>query len=153
MKGAYLMVNDPIERLRYELTRPPLFSERNGYEPLNREPLINILDEIEAQYMKLPIDADGVPIRIYDEVRTEFDKTIEVVAVDEARCFYYDNGDYYYAWASDVNHVKPDALYDLLEEYSDAILQCTCPDYEGDNKPGALREEYAKKIREVVANG
>lgn len=43
---------DPIQRLMEELSRKPLFSERNGYKPLDREPLLELLDEIETRYMR-----------------------------------------------------------------------------------------------------
>ena len=82
---------DPIERLMDELMREPLFSERNGYAPLDRAPLLGILDEIEAQYMRLPVDADGVPIRPVDTIRrttSAVDNIVTVIGVNEREFFF-----------------------------------------------------------------
>lgn len=140
------MDRDPIEQLRLLCW------------PESRDYVNRLLDEIEAQYMKLPVDADGVPIRPGQTIY-ENDREIPgscVCGVDDKRVYIWDYSNDFLilgVYASSFTHEKPDAIKDLLEEYSDAILQCTCPDYVGDDKPGALREEYAKKIREVVNNG
>lgn len=53
-------IKDPIERMRSYISK-------NFCHPYCAS-MNEMLDEIEAQYMRLPLDADGVPIRPGDEV-------------------------------------------------------------------------------------
>lgn len=117
---------DPIQRLREELSRKPLFSERNGYKPLDREPLLELLDEIETRYMRLPVDADGVPIRPGDEMQFGTDATVRVDSIGTSRCYCGDfgwfgsNGGFYgRGTLRSCRHVKPDTVESLLEKFAD----------------------------------
>lgn len=112
-------------------------------------------DEIEAEiaerYMELPLDADGVPIRVGDELYNgeviAFGGLAEGGVVFVHRGF--EDGNYILeAFASDVtHHVKPrtveDVLVDMLETavgYSDAHTTVAL---------GAV-ERYAAELRDML---
>ena len=191
---------DPIQRLREELSRKPLFSERNGYKPLDREPLLALLGEIEAAYvpreehderieeleaqieaereeaafweaqsgrlcnvldgmkythMKLPVDADGVPIRPGDNMQTAHGELARVVAVGIGKWAFYhsladDEWRYDMCEAKSSRHAKLDTVESLLEEFERRYSLCLYVDYTGDDTPVGLREEYAERIRKAM---
>lgn len=159
------MDKNPIERLRKELTRPPLFSERNGYEPLDRAPLLDILDEIEARYMKLPMGADGVPIKpgqtLYeieynDEIETKHYREIPgccVYGVSDKRVYIwnYDNDRRIIGvYANELTHDKPDTVESIIMEAMQHAFgvspRCETLDM------GDKVNEYAERIRKAVEN-
>ena len=68
------------------------------------------LDEMEQTHIKLPLDADGVPIRPGDTLKSE-SGIDTVAAVDEAGfCFFEKYGISNYAFASHYTHIKPVAV-------------------------------------------
>ena len=112
-----------------------------------------IADEIEAElsekYMALPLDADGVPIRIWDVVQFVNREggtgaPVEVCAVSDHYA-YYGEGKHFYK-ASMCRHVKPrtvqDVLHDMLYEAADA-----CAD--GSTKIEDCIAKYAAELRMV----
>lgn len=135
---------DPIRQLRQELSREPLFSERNGYKPLDREPLLELLDEIETRYMRLPVGADGVPIRPGDLV---FDITYNY-ELYATKMFLGLDG-----WT--INARRPDELrnvkFDTVKsELAKFLTAC------GDDDPHYYDEqiaEFAERIRKAVDRG
>lgn len=106
---------DPIEQIREyarKLDDIAAGDSERGFSPLGLL-FEAIANGIESQYMKLPVDADGVPIRPGDEMQMAFGESAEVVAVDSERWFYDqsclddDCGEYDYEWAMNSHHVKP----------------------------------------------
>lgn len=144
---------DPIEWLRKYGT---------GDSCLQKD-LCGIADEIEAQYLKLPVDVDGVPIRIGDEMEwtnslngekerfvcagytTEYstwtpDNITLMATNDECAEFYCDQ----------CRHVKHDTVEGLLEElalqHEWGYLVMACNKDEMDE----VIADYAERIRKAV---
>lgn len=115
------------------------------------EPLAEIADEIEAEiereYMRLPVDADGVPIHLGDELdninKSERYKVTSIGDNGYIR-IYSDTG---WIHSSHCRHVKPDPIKKLLEEYAGKRFARSNMglDIEG------LADDYAAKIREAVS--
>ena len=80
--------------------------------------VLELADEIEAEiaerYMKRPVDADGVPWHIGEEV-----DGCEIVAMAGYQLYYYDDDSKTIEWciAKNRRHVKPRTLEDVLEDY------------------------------------
>ena len=113
------------------------------------DPIWEIIGEIESEiqerYLLLPVDADGVPIHVGDEVEltTRAAKFHACLKLSE------------YGWLIDndepsgftpdcVRHVKPrtleDVLCDMIHEYG-----CT------DARTETIADKYAAEIREFMA--
>lgn len=105
------------------------------------------LQAVEQEYMELPKDADGVPVRIGDKM-TNINKPSDeytVTSITESGCRVY--GDCAFIKTSQLRHVKPDPLKELLRKfYLNARDVC-------DSNMGDLDEEcaaYAVRIRELM---
>ena len=83
--------------------------------------------EIERDYMRLPVDADGVPIRVGDKLMTDnkdsslYGRELFVTAVSEHHIHYqtlpYEgDGHYRTGCLANIRHVKPRTLEDVLQE-------------------------------------
>lgn len=149
---------DPIQQLRKELSREPLFSERNGYAPLDREPLLKLLNEIEAQYMRLPVDKNGVSVRPGDTLYKGKRKIpgSSVYGVDSERVYIwnYENDARTIAfYASNFTHTKPDTVESII---ADLLADAGCEHHEdGSCEMGLTSEqitEYAERIKKAVCN-
>lgn len=152
------MTKDPIERLREELARPPLFSERNGYAPLDRAPLLGILDEIEAQYMRLPVDVDGVPVKpgdtLYQGEREIPGNTVYGVCDTFVYIWHYGGRSHITGVPADeFTHVKPDPVESIID---DLLADAGCEHHDdGSCEMGLTSEqitEYAERIKKAVCN-
>lgn len=115
-----------------------------GYSSVDANELA---DEIEAAYMKLPVDADGVPIRPGD-VLTSSSGTDTVAAVDEAGFCYFINDEIpNYTYAAHYTH-KPETIEDIL---MDAMQWAFYMPYATRNLDAEDKvKEYAERIRKVV---
>ena len=136
-----------IDKLREAATYNPAFSD-------NATRIVcNYLSEIEAEiaerYMELPVDADGVPIHVGDEmVDSKTSRTVVAVAPKSFMMDGYENGSFYRpGLAKNHHHVKPrtleDVLVDMLEDavgYSDAHTDVSL----------VAVEKYADEIRELL---
>lgn len=112
-----------------------------------------ICDEIEAEierdYMKLPVDADGVPIHVGDVMTLKHGKTCEVVAVSETQFTGKKFGsDYCVCHASLHRHVKPRTLEDVLCDVWNEALDYANSDIWRD--PSEVFAERADEIRELL---
>lgn len=107
----------------------------------------SIADAIEAQYMRLPVDAYGVTIRIGD--RMYYGKygqtfTVDTIVYSNSIVYVKDavNGN---TWKPDeCRHVKPDHVAEELAKFLSAC---------GDDDPHHYDEqiaEFAERIRKVV---
>ena len=97
----------------------------------------------EHGWIKLPVDVDGVPIHVGDEVA--FIGRMTVDATDGHNVFFFaDNwaDGVYCVRADELRHYHAptveDVLLDLLEEHSDPTCDAT---------PSELAEKYAAKLR------
>lgn len=114
--------------------------------------------KLEDEYIKLPVDADGVPWHIGDVVhRTEHRDHPNIVTGVE----FYSDGNHklhvretactaWTSYASEQRHFKPDIVENLLAEYVERYDSCTCIDYQGHDTPRSLLEEYAERIKELI---
>lgn len=117
-----------------------------------------LLADTESTHMKLPLDDDGVPIRLGDSVTAS---SIEgaVAAIDMR-----DNGFCYIGirptgWdtptvytAEECRHVKPDTLEILLQDLADEVWEasCTCQTTWSDSGLDGIAERYAERIRQSI---
>jgi len=115
--------------------------------PWVSEMLRDIQDEVDSSYMKLPVDADGVPIHVGDELYNgeviAFGGLAEGGVVFVHRGF--EDGNYILeAFASNVtHHAKPrtveDVLCDMIHEYA-----CT------DMTTEQTAAKYADELRDLL---
>jgi len=77
------------------------------------------LDEYDQTHMALPVDADGVPIRVGDKLRGVYE-TFEVCAVSEHYA-YWEQGRHWDR-ANECHHVGPRTLEDVLREFASRVL-------------------------------
>lgn len=113
-----------------------------------------IADEIEREiaerYMELPKDADGVPVRIGDKM-TNINKPSDeytVTSITESGCRVY--GDCAFIKTSQLRHIKPRTVEDVLEEFlrasADVCAEANCE----------LEEQiarYADELRDLIKEG
>ena len=96
--------------------------------------------EIERGYMKLPVDADGVPIHIGDKIRWADKGPFEVCGVNEDYAWFY--GSDKAASANVCHHAKPRTLEDVLDDYAKDV-------YKHGRDVNDV-EKYAAEIRELM---
>lgn len=105
------------------------------------------LDEIEREvaesYMKLPVDADGVPIHVYDEMTDRDNIPYIVMSVSTARVYCKDGS---WVYPSDCHHVKSDPVKELLEK----LVRDVYGSYYLTAEQGKWIDECAERIREAV---
>lgn len=101
--------------------------------------------DTENGWVKLPVDADGVPIRVGDVMEWcdpdgEVTVTCEVDAVGVECFFAWDgaNGRYAQKCANVYRHHHPPTVEDVLEEFAQMYIAC--------NDKGTIAE-YAAKLR------
>lgn len=106
--------------------------------------------EIAEKYMELPVDADGVPIHIGDELETAHGAKMIVEYVGEREVRVYLDGEHYRIsqdeYAYTCRHVKHDPVKELLEEF--VREHCTGNELPDHGNP--VYADYAAKIREAV---
>lgn len=112
--------------------------------------LVVIADEIEREiaerYMLLPVDADGVPIHVGDEIQYVNEQggtgaKVTVCAISDCYVYYPKRSIHAYPPES-CRHVNPRTLEDVLEEYADKCYKLV-----RDGNGGL----FASKTREVAA--
>lgn len=111
-----------------------------------------IEDEIAKRYMLLPVDADGVPIHIYDKLlkSTGAAKPTygEVVGISDDSVFFNANQGWESNWSKLTRHVKPRTLEDVLKEYADEYYKLV---RDGLGSIAKLKmEKAAAEIRELL---
>ena len=124
-----------------------------------RDALAAELADVERTHMRLPVDADGAPIRIGDEMEwtnklngekerfvcagytTEYStwkpNNLALMATNEEGAEFY---------CDQCRHVQPDIVESLLEEFHGKL-------WSDDEEQMALLEEYAERIRKAVEHG
>lgn len=143
---------NPIERLREH--GAVTIGTRSAYWSLSQ-----LADEIEEQYMKLPLDADGVPIRPGDDITWDGLEVfcVEAVSPDDANLFSYRTHERTEADnLRNCRHVKHDTVESLLKDMIMSLAAERVIYVPGHDKEriGArmreLRDEYAERIRKEV---
>lgn len=113
-----------------------------------RDALAVELADIEQTHMRLPVDADGVPIHVGDELETAHGSRGIVEYVGECEVRVYRGGEHFRIsqdeYAYTCRHVKPHTVEDILALFLTAV---------GDDDPHHYDEqiaEYAERIRKAV---
>ena len=110
-----------------------------------------VFERIEHTHMKLPLDADGVPIHEGDKIQyiNESGGTgahVEVCAVSEHYVF-YGEGKHFYK-ADTCRHVNPETVDSLLEKFYDEVGWDEVDNHaQGHDE---LVRNYAERIRKAV---
>ena len=122
---------------------------RKPGEDITAEKIAAIADEIENTYMKLPVDADGVPIKPGDLIEHDYDEgkyqfTVETVIFDGDRWDLGFKGDTTEDCArveyEHMHHVQPETVESVLEDFYFAIKS-------GERIQNTTIDEYADRIR------
>ena len=105
----------------------------------------SIQNEIDANYMRLPVDADGMSIHVGDSVNMEdSDKEFTVHLVGDT-CFrgqLLGTGAMETHYSRCCRHVKPRTLEDVLADFA--------ADVENDRNNIETARKYADEIRELL---
>ena len=108
-----------------------------------------IADEIEREiaerYMLLPVDADGVPIHVGDEVVMNVDNKKTSVQFVAPNCFMQTSPVVYHMGAG-CRHVKHRTIEDVLQEFAD---KCCVHTRDELNLIPELVDEYADELRQM----
>ena len=103
-------------------------------------------ERIEREYVKLPVDADGVPIRVGDRLTDgEYAFTVDDMAVygDGSWSIRNEDGN---AWAAcDVTHYHVPTVEDVLREFAEKIIDSQIPNVHPTYEETIA--EYAAKLR------
>ena len=138
--GDYVYKPEQARRLRIIADRIDAEHERQ-LEALYR-------DMSDAEYVKLPVDADGVPWHLGDELTME-GEVCDVVGIGDKTIFYAFGNGVDWTIAHNNRHHKQPTVEDVLSEFTDAILEWS-------GKSGTVAEvgtwsdvaaEYAAKLR------
>lgn len=120
----------------------------------SRKRLNESLDEIEQEiaerYMELPVDADGVPIRLWDVVAAQDEQPFEI------RAFQYDALGWFAIerlgsqWnVNQLHHVKPRTIEDVLGEAVGELFNADIST--GSTEWDEVIAKYADEIRGMMA--
>lgn len=149
---------DKLRELADKLDEAAARMSEHGFSPIGLKTKI-VCDEIEREiaerYMELPVDADGVPIRVGDElvfankgysgiVQALNTRMVIAMHVDSDYLNYAKNG---LLWDSvDCRHVKPRTLEDVLTDFILSVRE------DADLTNGVARnvDKYAAEIRELL---
>lgn len=101
-------------------------------------------EEYTRGYIKLPVDADGVPIRPGDTVYHAKDKSVFRFQV-ETMGLTDDVWDVDGLEPSELRHWEATSVEDLLDEFAQKN-----EDHFTDEEYASIRAEYAERIREMV---
>lgn len=163
-KGILLM--DSVDKLRTAARNMAKGRNLENHEECNL--FLIIADEIEtelaANYYKLPLDADGIPTNVGDEM-TCHGHVFTVCAVAPARI---------HEWATtgpgkprmtvsyepeECTHYHAPTIEDLLRDFAfemnDNLSMYVCESFDADEREAADRKtiaKYAERLREVLAD-
>ena len=105
----------------------------------------------EHGLVRLPVDADGVPIHIGDVMEwPTTGETFEVVGLGDGVLFYVEDGEERADWteASTKRHYTPPTVEDVLREFTDEVWNRCCEGATAsDSGIDELVAEYAAKLR------
>ena len=110
-----------------------------NYGEAIRQMIDSVEEEIAERYMELPVDADGVPIRIGDTVTAnDWRYTREVVGF----AVVCKDEEGYRVWHEphELTHVKPRTLEDVLTDFAEAIEERGTEWVDASQTANAIRE-------------
>ena len=150
----------PIDKLRTAARNMAKGRNLENHDECNL--LLIIADEIEAEierdYMRLPVDADGVPIHISDVLECDangYKGTFTVFAIGNNTVvgnhdieWIRDNSSKWFHVASFCCHVKPRTLEDVLRDVWNEALDYAKSDMW--RNPDEVFAERADEIRELL---
>lgn len=136
------------------------------WEAMRRD-LENAIAERDACYMRLPVDADGVPIRVGDVLdppkgSEEYGRLMVAELTYDGEDWYFKGeipasftGQAGYFNVLGFTHVKPDTVESLLQRLADEVWEAstTCQTTWSDSGLDGIAERYAERIREAVEHG
>lgn len=151
------MATDSIARMRAYIDNHLYDYDVNSALWVDVSEILNeIADEIEAQYLKLPTDANGVSIKPGDKMMLTPSRIVEVVAVDYSRYFYVScladgSAVYEWRWAEHYHHAETDTVKEIIFE---AMQHAFSAPHQGETLDMSDKvAEYAERIRRAVENG
>lgn len=123
---------------------------------------------IEKYYLRCPLDADGVPIRVGDMLEYDYGDIkgkhlVSALIYDDSRDMDLDGGIWDFEFADDVEgygtrtvncmsnfykcnrHVQPRTLEDVLRDYACDFADSSGPEYDEE-----ITKRYAEEIRELL---
>ena len=119
-----------------------------------------MIDEIEAEiverYIELPVDADGVPIRVGEDVVRTNDRsqleTVCVIGIGGRSVFFKHDGRIKQNVAHNLHHAKPCTLEDVLREFTDEVIEWSgySGPVSGDRTWSGMAAKYVDEIRELL---
>ena len=138
---------ESIERLREFLRHvAPIYVDRENIHICRFDTMLDAIEaEVAERYMKLPEDADGVPIRIGDTIENWH---VSIGPID-AICFMgngewevYKNGN---SWvvSGEERHVKPRTVEDVLHDFA---IACEDAGFKGPDVTRLIRE-YSDELQ------
>lgn len=150
-----------IEELEAELEAE---REESAFLDAECDRLSVAIADMEQTHMKLPLDADGVPIRPGERLTFEMNdpgmctgydfmlregRWILVVRDSEGR------GGCRFLAADKARHVKPETVESLLQELADEVWEasCTCQTTWSDSGLDGIAERYAERVRKAMEHG
>ena len=109
-----------------------------------------IQDEIESRFMELPLDADGVPIHVNDEVKFHNDAPVTVMSIGMSQvyglndCGFYGRAGNFFGHGTlkNIRHIKPRTVEDVLRDCCNEWNQHCGEDWEH-----GVYAKYAAELR------
>lgn len=95
----------------------------------------------EHGWIRLPVDADGVPIRVGDWITGKWDAKAKVVAVTSDEVYWWEPDGCHWCHASEVRHYHEPTVEDVLREFA------KCWDDPAHYAKGELVEAFAAKLQ------
>lgn len=107
------------------------------------------IDEtLASEYIRLPKDADGVPVHVGDWIYMYVRHKKKVKAVAPDAVYWWEPDGFHWCHAVEVRHYHEQTVEDVMVEFA---TDWECAD-DGEDKTAVLKE-YADRIREVVEHG
>ena len=96
-------------------------------------------DEPDERYMRLPVDADGVPIHLGDTLKWPDGGRLTVIGIGSGVVFYDDDDGVQWTMPVNKRHYHKPTVEDVLREFGDEVRRCC------DTEDTIA--EYAKKLQ------
>ena len=143
---------ESIEKLREFVGKELYEKERIGHGDYSHLHVLieDVKREIAEKYMELPVDADGVPIRVGDELENgEYRLKVTDMSWDGHFWHVY-HGSIAIA-PCDYTHVKPDKLKERVRKFIHDRRGLNLKDPQ--EKADRMLDEFCADIRETAGNG
>lgn len=137
-RAAYVALNAIADAIDAEEAEMRDFCEKLNELADEREEV----DLFGHAYVPLPLDANGVPIRVGDWIAGRLDVGAKVEAVTSDDVYWFEPDGCHWCHASEVRHYHKPTVEDLLREMA-VDWDCAA---DGEDKEAVLKE-YAAKLR------